>query len=133
KPADPKEFFGEVVMAGSYDNAWKALQEGQVDVAVIAGDVKESTYRTVMNNTRVVETQGPVPSHAVVYAEDFKGTELANKLTAALLELKDDKQPLMRQLMSGIFVRFEETTSAEHGAGLKVALDRVGGDYGAKI
>ena len=60
---DPRAFFSNVLFAGGYAQGWEALKNGQVDVTVIAGDVAESLYRDVLAKTRVIETQGPVPSH----------------------------------------------------------------------
>jgi phosphonate transport system substrate-binding protein len=116
--ADPEEFFGEVVFSGGYQQGWEALEAGQVDVTVIAGDVPEDLYNEVLDNTRQIETQGPVPSHSVVYAEDLSEEDRA-ALTDALLALGEGENvELMRKFVSGIFVRFEETTTEEHLAQL---------------
>jgi phosphonate transport system substrate-binding protein len=116
--ADPEEFFGEVIFSGGYQQGWEALQAGQVDVTVIAGDVPEDLYNEVLDNTRTIEQQGPVPSHSVVYASDLSDEDRSD-LTAALLELGEGENvELMRKFVSGIFVRFEETTTEEHLAQL---------------
>jgi hypothetical protein len=87
-------------------------------VTVIAGDVPEDLYNEVLDNTRQIETQGPVPSHSVVYAEDLSEEDRA-ALTDALLALGEGENvELMRKFVSGIFVRFEETTTEEHLAQL---------------
>lgn len=125
READPKAFFGTVHFAGGYGQAWDALRQGNADVAVIAGDVKASLYHEVLNSTRVVAEQGPIPSHAVVFAKDFQG-EPAEKVEAALLGLKDERRQLMRDLVSGIFVQFKETTTEEHTGPLAEALDLAG-------
>jgi phosphonate transport system substrate-binding protein len=124
--ADPDDFFGNVLFAGGYAQAWEALQAGQVDVSVIAGDVPEDLYREVLDNTRIIEEQGPVPSHAVVYSDDLEDP-LRGALTQALLELGEkDNRELMRTFISGIFVRFEETTSDEHLSTLSDFLEATG-------
>ena len=89
KEADAKAHFGNVVFAGGYAQAWAALQAGDVDVTVTAGDINAKLYGEVLNGTRIIETQGPIPSHAVVFAKDFQGAE-ADALEAALLELKGE-------------------------------------------
>ncbi len=123
KEADAKKFFGDVLYAGGYAQGWEALKQGQVDVTVIAGDVSESLYREVLSNTRVVEQQGPIPSHAVVFGKNLQEPQRA-KLKAALLELNaPDKQPLMRKFISGIFVGFKPTTGEEHLASLNKYLN----------
>lgn len=122
KEADPKQFFGDVHFAGGYAQAWEALKKGQVDAIVIAGDVPERLYREVLGNTRVLEQQGPIPSHAVVFSKDLKDP-LRSQLKNALLELgKPENRPLMRKFISGIFVSFQETTSEEHLSALIKSL-----------
>lgn len=133
KEADAGGHFGKVVMAGGYSQAWEALKAGQVDAAVIAGDVSASLYNEVLGNTRVVATQGPIPSHGVVFASDFKDTGTAAALEKAFLDLKGEKKDLMRKLVSGIFVEFKETTTAEHVAGLSGALSLTGLKFGEKL
>lgn len=120
READPKTFFADVALPGGYQQAWQALRSGQVDVSVIAGDVSEKLYREVLDNTRVIERQGPIPSHAVVFAKDFAAADRV-ALKDALLSLgAAERRPLMRKFISGIFVGFQETTAQQHLA----ALDR---------
>ena len=124
--ANPGAFFGQVTFAGGYSQAWAALKAGTTDVAVIAGDVATSLYNEVLNGTRVLETQGPVPSHGVVFSKDLQGEKRA-KLQAALLKLgESEHRELMRKLVSGIFVRFEATTTEEHLGTLQPALEATG-------
>lgn len=120
---DARSFFGEVLFAGGYAQAWEALKKGQVDVAIIAGDVSETLYREVLDGTRVIDQQGPIPSHSVVFSKDLK-EPLRSELQAAFLELgKPESRPLMRKFISGIFVRFEPSTHEKHLAGLTAALN----------
>ena len=133
KEADPGAFFGKVRMAGGYGQAWEALKAGQVDVAVLAGDINAKLYNEVLENTRIVATQGPVPSHGVVFAKEFQGTPEAAALQKAFLDMKGDQKDLMRKLVSGIFVEFKETTTAEHTAGLAGALTATGLKFGDKL
>ena len=115
---EPKHFFGEVAMAGGYAQGWEALKAGQVDVTVIAGDVPEKLYREVLAGSRVIEQQGPVPSHGVAFAKSLD-PETRQALTDALMALNAPEQrDLMRKFISGIFVRFEPTTGEKHLAGL---------------
>lgn len=124
--ADPADFFGDVTFAGGYSQAWEALNSGQVDVSVIAGDVPEDLYNEVLANTKILEEQGPIPSHAVVFAKDFEGDQ-RDDLLAALMELgEDEHRELMRKFVSGIFVRFQPTTTEEHLGSLNSFLDQTG-------
>lgn len=123
KEIDPKKFFGEVTLAGGYAQGWEALKQNQVDATVIAGDVSEKLYREVFDNTRVIEKQGPIPSHGVAFARQLQEpvrTELKN----ALLELGEpERRELMRKFVSAIFVGFKPTTSEEHLASLRNYLN----------
>ncbi len=124
--ADPQAFFGRAIFGGGYGQCWAALRQKQVDVTIIAGDVSESLYREVLANTRVLEEQGPIPSHGVVLRKDFP-VALRARFVGALLELgKPEHRDLMRKLVSAIFVGFRRTTAAEHLAGLNQALELTG-------
>lgn len=125
REARPSDHFGAVTFAGGYAQAWEALKQGQADVAITAGDINAKLFAEILAGTRVVAQQGPIPSHAVVYSKDFTGPH-ADALTRALLALRDDKREIMRQLVSGIFVSFEETTTEKHVAGLSSALASTG-------
>jgi phosphonate transport system substrate-binding protein len=133
KEADAKKFFGNVAFAGGYAQAWEALKNGQADVAVTAGDINAQLYGEVLNNTRIVAQQGPVPSHTVVFSKEFRGTPEAEAFQASLLELKGEKRDLMRKFVSGIFVEFEPTTTTEHVAGLTSALQATGIRFSDKL
>lgn len=123
READPKTFFGRVQFAGGYQQGWEALKAGQVDAAIIAGDVSEALYREVLAGTKVVEQQGPIPSHAVAFAKQLDPAT-KQQLKDALLELgKAEHRPLMRKFISGIFVGFRATTADEHLAQLGKYLD----------
>ena len=131
--ANPDDYFGDVLFAGGYSQAWEALKAGQVDVSVIAGDVPEELYQEVLDNTRVLEEQGPIPSHAVVFSKDLEDP-LRSDLQEALMELGgDEHRELMRKFVSGIFVRFEVTTTEEHLGSLKDFLDETGLAFTEKL
>ena len=133
KEADAGGFFGEVRFAGGYAQAWEALKSGQVDVAVTAGDINAKLYNEVLNGTRIVAEQGPVPSHTVVFAKGFAGTPEAEALQNAMLDLKGEKKDLMRKLVSGIFVEFQATTTEDHVAGFTGALEATGIKFAEKL
>lgn len=123
RETDPKQFFGDVSLAGGYAQCWEALRRGQVDVSVIAGDVSENLYREVLANTHVIEKQGPVPSHGVAFAKQLE-EPVRTQLKEALLELgKPEYRPLMRKFISAIFVSFKPTTGEEHLGSLRRYLE----------
>jgi phosphonate transport system substrate-binding protein len=122
KEVDPKKFFGEVLLAGGYAQGWEALKQKQVDATVIAGDVSEKLYREVLDNTRVIEQQGPIPSHGLAFASQL-AEPARTQLKNALLELgQPERRPLMRKFISAIFVGFKPTTTEEHLASLNSYL-----------
>ncbi len=123
KDVDPSKYFGNVLLAGGYAQGWEALKAGQVDATVIAGDVSEKLYREVLDNTRVIEQQGPIPSHGVAFAKQLSERDRA-ALRDALLALNEPAQrELMRKFVSAIFVGFKPTTAEEHLASLNRYLD----------
>jgi len=134
KEIDPKSYFSDVVFAGGYGQAWEALKNDRVDVSIIAGDVSEKLYREVIDNTKVVHEQGPIPSHGVVFSKDMDA-DAKSKVKAALLELgdDDDTKQIMKKLVSAIFVGFEETTADEHLGNLQSALKVTGLKYTEKV
>ena len=126
KEADPREFFGTVATPGGYGPAWDALKRGQADIGVIAGDVSEKLFREIQENTRIIETQGPIPSHGVVFSRSLE-EPLRSELINAFMELnKPENNDLMRKLVSAIFVGFKKTSNEEHLAGLSAALNATG-------
>lgn len=123
KEVDPKKYFGDAIFAGGYAQGWEALKNGQVDATIIAGDVSEKLYREVLGNTRVIEQQGPIPSHGVAFAKQL-GAEDRDRLKAALLELgQPEQRDLMRKFISAVFVGFKPTTADEHLGSLNKYLD----------
>lgn len=130
--ADPKGHFGNVLFAGGYSQAWQALRTGAADVAVIAGDVNQKLYFDVLGATRVIATQGPVPSHALVVGNQLD-PELRQDFLDAMLELKGEHRDLMRSLVSGIFVEFTATNTAQHTAPLAAALTKTGLSFQEKV
>lgn len=120
---DPSAYFGEVLYAGGYAQGLEALEKGQVDATLIAGDVPQALYDKALQSMRVIAEQSSIPSHAVVVGGHVDA-ELAARFEKALLELGDEAhRPLMRAFVSGIFLRFVETDAETHLAGLRGALD----------
>lgn len=114
KEADPKAFFKEVLFGGGYAQCWQALKQGQVDATIIAGDVPEKLYKEVLASTRILEQQGPIPSHAVVLSKELK-EPLRSRVIQAIVKLgQPEHRDLMRSFISSIFVGFKPTTATEH-------------------
>lgn len=132
KEADPKSFFGNVLFGGGYPQCWSALQSGQVAATVIAGDVPEILYREVFAKTRVIGEQGPIPSHALVTAKEIDSAK-RDRLIAALEKIAAADRALMRNFISGIFVRFQRTSAEEHLKGLRQYLEQTGLQYAERL
>jgi phosphonate transport system substrate-binding protein len=90
----------------------------------MAGDVPASLYWEAMNNSRVLEMQGPVPSHVVLITKGLP-SDLKQRIKTALLEL-NNKPDLMRKFVSAIFVRFDERSPEEHLKNLLNVLEATG-------
>ncbi|MBI2828810.1 MAG: phosphate/phosphite/phosphonate ABC transporter substrate-binding protein [Acidobacteria bacterium] len=131
--ADPEQFFGQVLFAGGYAQAWQALKSGQVDATVIAGDVPAVLYNEVLGATRIIESQGPIPSHAVVFGKTLE-EPLRSQLRDALMALGEpEHRVLMRKFISGIFVRFQPATTSEHLAALQQSLQATNLQYTERL
>jgi len=126
KEADPKTFFKEVLFGGGYGQCWQALKQGQVDASIIAGDVPEKLYHEVLGATRVIEQQGPIPSHAVVFSKEFKDPPRSRTIQTITQLGAPEHRNLMRSFISSLFVGFKPTTAAEHLGALNNYLKLVG-------
>ncbi|MEM3156093.1 MAG: phosphate/phosphite/phosphonate ABC transporter substrate-binding protein [Nitrososphaerota archaeon] len=126
---DPRGFFGEVVFGGGYGQCFEALRAGQVDVTVMAGDVSYELYTKAMESSRVLETQGPLPSHTVVVSQDLSA-DLKHRLREAFMELSNPEyRDLMKKMVSALFVGFESKTDTEHFSSLERYIEETGLRY----
>ncbi|MGH7816555.1 MAG: hypothetical protein ACREOR_04125, partial [Candidatus Binatia bacterium] len=83
-----------------------------------AGDVPEKLYNEVLAATRIIEEQGPIPSHAVVLSKELK-EPLRSRAVQSIAKLgAPEHRELMRSFISSIFVGFKPTTANEHLASL---------------
>src|SRR3972149_4252953 len=133
KEADPKTFFKEVLFGGGYGQCWQALKQGQVDATVTAGDIPEKLYNEVIASTRIIEQQGPIPSHAVVFSKELK-EPLRSRVIGTISKLGEPQhRDLMRSFISSIFVGFKPTTADEHLGSLNNYLKLVGLKYTERL
>lgn len=133
KEADPREFFGTVATPGGYGPAWDALKRGQADVGVIAGDVSEKLFMEIQENTRIIETQGPIPSHGVVFSRSLEEPQRSELINAFMELNQPENRDMMRKLVSAIFVGFKKTSNEEHLAGLSGSLNATGYKFTEKL
>jgi len=123
---DPKVFFAEVRFGGGYSQCWEALKAGTVDVTVIAGDVPEKLYTDVLSSTRILERQGPIPSHGVVVSKELKEPLRSRAIDAVAALGAPEHRELMRGFISGIFVSFEKSDAKRHLGTLEAYLKQAG-------
>jgi len=125
---DPKEYFGEVLFAGGYEAALKALVAGKVDAAA-ASDYAPGRYLSEeeQGKIRVLVKQGPAPTHGIAIKSDLP-QDVRDKVKAALLKLNADEN---KELLKSIYgaEKLVERTHEEHVAALDKAQKAVGADY----
>ncbi|MEM1945082.1 MAG: phosphate/phosphite/phosphonate ABC transporter substrate-binding protein [Nitrososphaerota archaeon] len=131
READPSKFF-KVVFTGGYAQAWEALKSGSVDAIVIAGDVPERLYNEVLSNTRVIERQGPIPSHAVVFSKDLR-EPLRSRLLGALIDLGSEQPDIMKNFVSALFTGFIKTSAEEHLGQLEHYISQTNLKYSERL
>jgi phosphonate transport system substrate-binding protein len=100
---------------------------------VIAGDVSEKLFSEIQENTRIIETQGPIPSHGVVFSKSLQEPQRSELINAFMELNKPENRDLMRKLVSAIFVGFKKTSNEEHLAGLSAALNATGYKFTEKL
>jgi phosphonate transport system substrate-binding protein len=119
---DPKEFFSDVIFAGGYEQALKALVHGKVEAAA-ASDYAFAKYLTPdeQAKVRVLVKQGPVPTHGVAIRSELP-KEVRDKVKAALLSLNDDAN---KDLLKSVYgaERFVERSHDDYATSLKKALE----------
>ncbi|MCG3150572.1 MAG: putative ABC transporter phosphonate/phosphite binding protein PhnD2 [Verrucomicrobiae bacterium] len=126
---DPATYFGKVLFAGGYEQALKALVNGQVELAA-ASDYAFARYLTPDEQTKVevISRQGPVPTHCVA-VKNTLSPELRAKVQAALLKLNDNKE-LLKTVYGA--EKFVAVTHTQHVSALAHALEVTGLDYPLK-
>ncbi len=131
--ADPKTYFADVRFGGGYSQCWEALKANQVDVSVIAGDVPEKLYNEVIANTRTLDKQGPIPSHAVLVSKELKEPLRARAIDALLALNAPAQRDLMRGFISSIFVGFQKSNAEIHLSKLKTYLSQSGLAFNERV
>lgn len=128
---NPSTFFKHVVFAGGYEQALKALVNGQVDLAA-ASDYALARYLTAEEQARVkvVTKQGPVPTHCIAVKNDLSA-DLRAKISAALMKLN---APEHKDLLKSVYgsQQLVPVTHDAHTAALAHALKQTGLDYPLK-
>jgi phosphonate transport system substrate-binding protein len=88
---DPRDFFGEVLFAGGYEQALLALANGRV-AAAAASDYALQQYLDDDQRARirVLAQQGPVPTHGLAIRGDLPD-EVKDAIRQALLKLNEEE------------------------------------------
>ncbi|MBS3925549.1 MAG: phosphate/phosphite/phosphonate ABC transporter substrate-binding protein [Nitrosarchaeum sp.] len=103
KPGDdPKTYFSNVLFSGGYQQSLSALISGQVDIAA-GGDHAKFTFLTPeeQNQIKVIEKQGPVPTHGITYRTDLVNSELISKFEKAVIDMKSERPDLLEKALFG--------------------------------
>jgi phosphonate transport system substrate-binding protein len=129
KGGDPKSFFGEILYAGGYEQALKALAEGKVDAAA-ASDYAFDRYLNDEERAKikVLTKQGPAPTHGIAIRGDLP-QEVKDKVKAALLSLNEEEN---NELLKSVYgaEKLIARTHDEHVGALEKSLELVGDDQG---
>lgn len=125
---DPAQFFRQVIFAGGYEQALKALLRGQVDVAA-ASDYAPPRYLTVDEQAELVvlSQQGPVPTHCLAVKSALPA-ELRARIKEAMLRLNEPQHSGLLKSIYGAekLVPIDHRTHVEP---LERALTLTGLDY----
>jgi len=99
---DPKSYFSNVLFSGGYQQSLTALLSGQVDIAA-GGDHAKSDFLTTeeQNQIKVIEKQGPVPTHGISYRTDLVTPELISKFEKAVIDMKTERPDLLENALFG--------------------------------
>jgi phosphonate transport system substrate-binding protein len=131
KKANPVTYFGNVIFAGGYEQALKALVNGQVDVAA-ASDYAFGRYLSAEEQAKVIaiSKQGPVPTHCIAVKSNLSA-DLKQKIRESLLKLNEpDNKDLLKSVYGS--EKLVAVTHEEHTAALARALEDTGLDYPLK-
>lgn len=123
KGGDPKDFFSDIMYAGGYLQSFKALLEGQVDVAAADGYAKRMYLDDKQKKKiRSIAKLGPVPTHLIAIRGGIPD-KLKGKVKEALLALNDNSE-LLKSVYGA--QKLIERGHKEHVGALEKALDRIG-------
>lgn len=119
---DPKEFFGNILFSGGYQQSLVALLSGSVDVAA-GDDWALFTFLTPEERSRikVVASFGPVPTHSAVYRTDLVSPEIITKFEKAVIDLKEERPDLLDKSLFGA-TEYVPINHFEHLQSLNEAL-----------
>ncbi len=99
---DPKTYFSNVLFSGGYQQSLTALIAGQVDIAA-GGDHAKYRFLTPeeQSQIKVIEKQGPVPTHGIIYRTDLVDPQMMAKFEKAVLDMKSERPDLLESALFG--------------------------------
>ncbi len=119
---DPKTYFANVFYSGGYEQSLRALVSGQVDIAA-GGD--HAKYRFLspeeQSQITVIERQGPVPTHGILYRTDLLTPQMISKFEKAMLDIKTERPDLLDTALFGA-LDFTPVNHYSHLSGLGEAI-----------
>ena len=96
-----EDFFGEVIFAGGYEQALRALVNGQVEGAAASNYALELYLsEEERENVRILSEQGPVPTHGLAIRGDLP-EEVKTAVRKALLALNEEEHSELLQSVYG--------------------------------
>lgn len=116
-------YFDNVLFSGGYQQSLNALMEGQVDIAA-GGDHAKYRFLTPdeQSQIKVIEKQGPVPTHGITYRADMISPEIITKFEKAVLDMKSERPDLLEKALFGA-TDFTPVNHHAHLAALESALE----------
>ena len=116
-------YFDNVLFSGGYQQSLNALMEGQVDIAA-GGDHAKYRFLTPeeQSQIKVIERQGPVPTHGITYRADIISPEIITKFEKAVLDMKSERPDLLEKALFGA-TDFTPVNHHAHLAALESALE----------
>jgi phosphonate transport system substrate-binding protein len=126
KKANPEDFFGKgnITFGTGYVSAIERVLDGQAEAAAVSDYVIKGDKHLTQeqkDKLRVLDTQGPVPTHIIAIRNSINAKDAA-KLEKALLAFNKNTE-LRDRLFTSKLVK---TTSKKHLASLKEAFELTG-------
>ncbi|MBU9723473.1 MULTISPECIES: phosphate/phosphite/phosphonate ABC transporter substrate-binding protein [Bacillaceae] len=91
---DVEGWFGDLIQAGSHDNALVTVFEGDADVATTFDDARTGLvddYPEMMEETRVIGYTNDIPNDTISVNTNTFSAEYINKITEVFLSFNDDE------------------------------------------
>lgn len=123
--------FRKAIKSGAHRASLKMLLDKEIDVAVIDSTVLTYLYPGLLSEDselRLIDTTGPVGFPPLAYdwlhVEEQGLTQELEKLRAALLDLRKDKSPLVRETLEKAGITGFARVTRQHYDSIKLSMHR---------